>query len=54
MLKVNGGFYYVPVYDYYYTSSGLQKVFIKTEQVASNSGISYIVRRVYVNGVRVH
>ena len=54
MLKVNGGFYYVPVYDFYYTSSGLQKVFIKTEQVASNSGTTYIVRRVYVNGVRVH
>ena len=54
MLKVNGVFYYVHVYDFYYSSSGLKKVFIRTEQVASNSGTTYIVRRVYVNGVRVH
>lgn len=53
MLCVNGGFYYVPVYDvtkyYRYVRGkkcvyGTDKKFVGTQQVASGSGISEIIR----------
>lgn len=54
MMNVNGGFKYIPVYDFYYTSSGLERRFVKTVQVPSNDKRKYIERYTYVNGVRIH
>ncbi len=54
MLKVNGGFYYVPVYDVYvyyvrfrdrWIVKETRKVRIGMKQVANNSGIREWIRR---------
>jgi hypothetical protein len=56
MLCVNGGFYYVPVYDIYKyyrrvgnrtVYLGRDKKFVRTEQVASGSGITELTRYIY-------
>lgn len=59
MMTVNGGFYYVPLYDEYYkTYNGrrilMYKVFITTVQVPSGSGITYKVRDIIVDGKRLY
>ena len=57
MMNVNGGFYYIPVYDiykYYHRVGGKlvylgsDKKFLYTEQVASNSGLTERIRNTYI------
>ena len=56
MLNVNGGFYYIPVYDVYKyyrrvgnrtVYLGKDKKFITTEQVSSDSGLTERIRNTY-------